>query len=111
MTLAELAEFLSEGYDPLPKREAFIQAKLDNLISQTQLEDLLKLYTEPQAPVEEKKEVKEAYSLKELRLTRCIWSGKEWADMTSEEIDANVDAYDEETRKKAQAYLEMRGYG
>lgn len=111
MTLRELAAFLEEGYSPLPKREAFIQARRDNIISQTQLEDLIKLFDEPQAPAPEPKAPEEKFNLRELRLIYCPWSRKQWADMSSEEIDANIDAYDADTRAKALAYLRMRGFG
>lgn len=111
MTLRELATFIEEGYSPLSKREAFIQARRDNIISQTQLEDLIKLFTEPEAPAPEPKVQQEQFNLRELRLIYCPWSRKQWADMSSEEIDANIDAYDEATRVKALAYLRMRGYG
>lgn len=111
MTLRELATFIEEGYSPLPKREAFIQARRDNIISQTQLEDLIKLYAEPEAPAPEPKVQQEQFNLRELRLTYDYWEGAQWADMSSEAIDNNIDLYDEATRAKALAYLRMRGYG
>lgn len=95
-------------YPNLKPRQAAIQAHKDGLIKDYDLYDMLQLF--PNQPVEEPKQVKKRWTLLELREVVCPWEGKPFKDLTNDQLDANVDAYDEETKQKALAYLEMRGF-
>lgn len=46
------------------------------------------------------KPVKKQYKLLEIREEICPWEGKPLKDLTNEQIDANVDAYDDELKQK-----------
>lgn len=104
---------IQDLYPELPTRVAIATAYADEIVTLAEAEKLVATLPRPMSdtpPVEEPKPKETQYNLKELRLIWCPWSGKQFADMTNDEIDANVDAYDPVLRDKALAYLKMRGY-
>jgi len=108
-----LTSDLWDPYPPLTAREATEQGFKDGVINADEKERIIRFLPKPMydvPPVEEPKPKETKYNLKDLRLTYCPWSGKQFADMSNDEIDANVDAYNPELREKALAYLKMRGY-
>lgn len=100
-------------YPELPLKRAIPEAYADGIITLAEAQQLAGTLPKPMSdtpPIEEPKPRETQYNLKDLRLIWCPWSGKQFADMTNDEIDANVDAYNPELREKALAYLKMRGY-
>lgn len=96
-------------YPHLTAIESINEAKKDGLISEEEHKNLVEFY-KPYIPEEEPKKPEKIFTSTELRSTICPWSGKRFADMESDEIDSNVDAYSDELKEKALAYLRMRGY-
>ena len=94
-------------YPQLSPIDALNQAAQDELITEDERKDLAEFASKmsPASP-----EPKPRYELKKLRELICPWEGKPFKDLTNEEIDANVDAYDPELKQQALAYLEMRGF-
>lgn len=108
MTADELDSLVRELYPDVTPRQAVFKAVRDNLIGATQRDMLLIRY--PDEPAQEVIPPRKMYTLKELRLTRDPWTGKEFADFTSEELDEALDSFPEAIKQKALAYLEMRGF-
>ena len=100
-------DIILEMYSHLTPRRAIIEAEKGGLISKMMRDHYLLDY--PDLPAIEEVLPKESYTLQECRETFDLFANKFWSEMSSQEIDAVLDTYDPEMKRKALSYLRMRG--